>query len=113
MNNEVVTYVLQFIKPELLLLIPVCYLLGIGLKKSESFKDSKIPLILGCFGIVMSLLYVLATCETSNFKEIAICIFTAITQGILTSGCSVYIDQIIKQSKKETEAGGSDDDNIG
>ena len=36
----------EFIKPELLILIPVLYLIGIGMKKSE-IKDKFIPLLLG------------------------------------------------------------------
>ena len=40
----------EFIKPELLILIPVLYLIGIGMKKSE-VKDKFIPLLLGIVAI--------------------------------------------------------------
>ena len=39
----------EFVKPELLMLIPGLYLVGIGIKKSAA-ADKHIPLILGCTG---------------------------------------------------------------
>ena len=41
----------EFVKPELLILIPVLYLIGTGLKNSI-FKDNLIPIALGIFGII-------------------------------------------------------------
>ncbi len=90
----------QFVRPELLVLIPVLYLLGKGLKKS-AVKDKWIPFVLGGFGILLSVLYVLANQEISSGKQVAEGIFTAVTQGILLAGGSVYFDQMIKQAKKE------------
>ena len=90
----------EFIKPELLILIPVLYLVGMGIKKSE-MKDKYIPLILGCAAVILSALYVFATCDAHNFKDICLIIFTSITQGILTAGASVYFNQLYKQSKKK------------
>ena len=46
-------------------------------------------------------IYVFATCTCEDGKQIAMEIFTAITQGILVAGLSTYINQIIKQSGKE------------
>ena len=90
----------EFIKPELLILIPVLYLIGIGIKKSE-VKDEFIPLLLGTVAVILSGLYVFATSEIAGSKEIAMAIFVALTQGILTAGASVYFDQLYKQSKKK------------
>ena len=90
----------EFIKPELLILIPVLYLIGIGIKKSE-VKDKFIPLLLGTVAVILSGLYVFATSEITGAKEIAMAIFVALTQGILTAGSSVYFDQLYKQSKKK------------
>ena len=90
----------EFIKPELLILIPVLYLIGIGIKKSE-VKDKFIPLLLGTIAIILSGLYVFATSEIAGSKEIAMAIFVALTQGILTAGTSVYFDQLYKQSQKK------------
>ena len=90
----------EFIKPELLILIPVLYLIGMGIKKSE-VKDKFIPLLLGTVAIILSGLYVFATSEITGAKEIAMAIFVALTQGILTAGTSVYFNQLYKQFQKK------------
>ena len=90
---------LQYIKPELLILIPVLFLIGIAIKKN-TIKDNLIPLILGVIGVLLSGLYVFATSEIQGAQAVATAIFTAFTQGVLVAGASVYTDQIIKQAKK-------------
>ena len=90
----------EFIKPELLILIPVLYLIGMGIKKSE-VKNKFIPLLLGTVAIILSGLYVFATSEITGAKEIAMAIFVALTQGILTARASVYFNQLYKQSQKK------------
>lgn len=84
----------NYIKPELLILIPVLYFVGMGLKKS-GVKDKYIPWILTAAGIFLSALWVLGTSGIT-----AIAIFTAITQGILCAGTSVYVNQLVKQTNK-------------
>lgn len=90
----------QYIKPELLILIPVLYLIGKGIKKS-SIADKHIPWILGVCGVGLSAIYLFASEPVIGSQAVATALFTAITQGILTAGASVYFDQIIKQTKKE------------
>ena len=87
----------NFIKPELLILIPVLYFIGVAIKNTLLIKDKFIPLILGLIGIILSALWVLAMEGTEN---IYMAIFVAITQGFLTAGASVYVNQLIKQSQK-------------
>ena len=60
----------EFIKPELLILIPVLYVVGIGLKKSK-LSDTLIPLILGGIAIVLSSAWVIATSDISTSKDVA------------------------------------------
>ena len=90
----------EFVKPELLILIPVLYLIGTGLKNSI-FKDNLIPIALGIFGIILSMIYVFATGDISGSKDVLMGIFISLTQGILVAGCSVYFNQIYKQLKEE------------
>ena len=90
----------EYIKTELLILIPVLYFIGIGLKKSK-IPNKRIPIVLGISAIALSAIWVFATTEMSNMKETASALFTAVTQGILVAGGSVYANQIYIQSKKE------------
>lgn len=91
----------EFIKPELLILIPVLYFIGTGIKKIKKIPDSYIPMVLGVVGVVLSSLWVLSTSEITSYKETFIALFTSITQGILLAGASVYSNQIIKQLEKK------------
>ena len=50
----------DYIKPELLALVPVLYLLGTGLKKSQ-LPNKYIPLLLGGVSILLCALWVAAT----------------------------------------------------
>lgn len=91
----------NMIRPELLVLIPVLYFVGLGLKKSSAIADKHIPLILGGAGVALALIYVIATTPPDSGVEFLSSLFAGITQGILCAGCSVYVNQIVKQSKKE------------
>jgi hypothetical protein len=87
----------EFIKPELLVLVPVLYLTGTAIK--ASFLDNKwIPFMLGGTGILLTLLYLISTHEVFTPQAVTALLFTGITQGILIAGASVYINQLIKQS---------------
>ena len=90
----------EFIKPELLVMIPVLYLLGMALKAS-SVADKKIPMVLGIVSITLSVLFIVTTSDFKGWQDVLMSIFVGITQGILCVGASVYVNQVIKQSKKE------------
>ncbi len=90
----------DFIKTELLILIPVLYFIGIGLKKSR-LPDKWIPITLGISSVVLSAIWVIATADISGLKEATAAIFTAVTQGVLLAGASVYVNQLYIQTKKE------------
>lgn len=90
----------DYIKPELLVLIPVMYLVGLAIKKSE-VKDKFIPWMLGVISIVLSAIYTLATSDLSTAENIFMAVFTAITQGVLIAGASVYVNQLVVQTQKD------------
>lgn len=92
--------IMNYVKPELVVVAVVLYFIGMGLKKTEKVSDKYIPLILGGIGIALCAVWVLATCTLGNGQDIAMAVFTAIVQGILVAGLSTYINQIIKQAKK-------------
>ena len=91
--------VMNFIKPELLILVPVLYIVGLGIKKSN-VQDKYIPLILGVVSIFLSTLWVISTSDIKNWQDAVYAVFISITQGILTAGASVYVNQLYVQSKK-------------
>lgn len=90
----------DYIRTELLVLIPVLYFIGIGLKKSK-LTDKWIPLAIGVVGIVLAAIWVVATGEITCIKDLAYALFTSITQGVLIAGASVYANQLYIQSRKE------------
>ena len=96
-----IALIMEFIKPEVLVLIPVLYLIGAGLKAWDTFSDRYIPITLGCAGIVLALLYLAAVSELRGWPEIAAFLFAGVTQGILAAGGSVYANQVYKQAGKD------------
>lgn len=93
---------IEFIRPELLILIPVLYIVGIGIKKSD-LSDALIPRILGGISIVLSSAWVTATSDISTLRDVAYALFVSVTQGILSAGTSVYFNQLYVQSKKKKD----------
>lgn len=93
--------ILNYVKPELVVVAIVLYFVGMGLKQSQTVADKYIPIILGVIGIVICGIYVIATCSLSGVRNVAMAVFTAIVQGILVAGLSTYVNQIIKQVNKE------------
>lgn len=92
--------IMNYVKPELIVVAIVLYFCGMALKQTQVVKDKYIPMLLGAGGIVLCGIWVLATSPLSNGQEIAMAVFTAIVQGILMAGLSNYVNQIIKQANK-------------
>lgn len=91
---------MEWIKPELLVLVGALFVLGTGLKRSQ-MKDRYIPLILGGAGILAAALYVCATTSLEGAQDVMLALFSGLTQGLLCAGGSVYIHQLCKQAGKE------------
>lgn len=95
--------IMNYVKPELIVVAVVLYFIGTGLKQSQTVKDKYIPLILGGIGIMLCAVWVIASCPISTGQEIAMAVFTAIVQGILVAGLSTYVNQTIKQIGKNEQ----------
>lgn len=93
--------IMNYIKPELVVVAVVLYFVGMALKKAQAVADKNIPLILGGCGIALCAVWVWASCPIGTDQEMAMAVFTSIVQGILTAGLSTYVNQIIKQAGKE------------
>ena len=89
--------ILNYVKPELLILIPILYLIGLALKKIDFIKDKFIPLILGVLGIILVFVYLISM-DGWSINLIGV----SIVQGVLVAAGAVYGSNIIKQlTKKE------------
>lgn len=93
--------IMNFLKPELIVVAVALYFLGMAVKQAQTFKDKYIPLLLGFVGIIICALWIFATCDCKTSQDIAMAVFMSITQGILVAGLSTYVNQVIKQYTKE------------
>ena len=91
---------ISYIDGALLVLVPVLYFIGWAIKKSGKC-DGRIPLILGGSGVLLAVLWVLATHSIANYQDALMAAFTAIVQGALCAAGAVYANQIKKQSGKD------------
>lgn len=98
----------EFIKPELIILVPVLYILGMFAKKTEFIADSLIPALLGVTGVIMAIIWVFASTDIDGYKAILMGLFIAVTQGVLCAGGSVYVNQLVV---KQPNKGASIDEN--
>lgn len=91
--------VLEYIRPELLLTVPVLWVLGKILKEASFLRDKWIPLLLGGAGILLAVCWIGGGGEPFGVTGL----FTAVTQGILCAGAAVYGHQLIKQMKNKDD----------
>lgn len=87
----------SYIQPELLVLVPVLYLVGEGIKKSGT-DSSVIPLVNGILGIMLACLYCFATRAAGS--SVAMVLFTGIVQGILCAAAATWAYEAQKQGRK-------------
>lgn len=92
--------IMNYVKPELIVVAIVLYFCGMWLKQAAFVKDKYIPLILGIVGIFVCGIWVASVCQFEDAQAVLSGIFAAITQGILVAGLSNYVNQIIKQAGK-------------
>lgn len=86
----------DYIRAELLILIPVLVIVGKIFSDTKVIKNKYIPMLLGISGIVLSVIYTISLYGLSLNT-----IFTGIVQGILCAGTAVYGNQIYKQLGKD------------
>lgn len=99
-GDILIDLLLDYIRPELMVLVFALYLIGTQLKKSEYVKDELIPFILTGISIILCAIYIPGVTDlTGGYKSIFVMIFDIIVQGIFSAAGSVFIHQIIKQGK--------------
>ena len=78
---------LKYITENAIILVPVLYIVGNILKRTELIKDKYIPILLMPVGIAFSIAIIGVNVE-------------AIIQGRLVTGVTVYSNQLVKQLNK-------------
>ncbi|MGE9941058.1 phage holin family protein [Bariatricus sp. SGI.161] len=93
--------IMNYVKPELIVVAIVLYFLGMWLKQAAFIKDKYIPMVLGIVGIFVCGIWVMATASFATGQDIALAVFTSIVQGVMVAGLSTYVNQIFKQLNKD------------
>lgn len=89
----------EFVKPEFLVGVPVLYLIGMWIKQS-TVADKWIPLMLGAIGVVGCMVWTAATLTAFDWQSVLTGLCSAVVQGVLCAGMSVYVNQVVKQGRK-------------
>lgn len=92
--------IMNYVKPELIIVSVVLYIVGMAIKKAETVKNKNIPYIIGSLGIFLCGIWVIANSTLNNVQDVLMAVFTSIVQGVLVAGLSTYVNQLIKQSKE-------------
>lgn len=90
----------EFIQPELLAAVPALCFFGTLLKRSPAVDDHKIPLLLGIAGILIASVWTLGQTTPRGLTAVMNALFTAVVQGLLCAGASVYLHQLVHQRHK-------------
>lgn len=89
----------NYVKPELLVVAVVLCILGAALNKTGVVSCRILPFLNGAAGIGICALYVFATTEVSGAADIAMAVFTSLTQGILVSGLATVVCRVTGKEK--------------
>lgn len=91
----------QYIRPELVIVTIVLYFIGNALRQCPYVKNELIPFVLGIISIFICAIYILAVDPVEGgYQQVLIAIFSIIIQGVCCAAASVYGDQLVKQSLK-------------
>ena len=88
---------MEFIPSNLIILVAVLYVLGVGLKKSK-VKDKYITVVLLILGITIA---VLLSIISAQYKTMLDAIINGDMQGVLCWGVAIGVNQTAKQLNKE------------
>ena len=93
-------YIINYINPELIVLVPVLYVMGLMIKDGIAIPNTAIPAVLGVVGVLLAVAWCMATVQPVGPWAVLLTLVTAVMQGVLCAGAAVYADQLGKQSAK-------------
>lgn len=77
----------QYVRAELLVLIPVLYVVRKFLQKMK-VKECRIPLIVGISSVVLCALHTFSTVALTDWSSVLMAVFASLTQGLLIAFAS-------------------------
>ena len=107
--TEILESVIDFIRPELVILIAVLIIGGWFLKSAPGIPDWSIPFVLLLASIVITTLYV---CSVLGEGYSLASMVTAFIQAVLISGMAVYGNQVYKQIRYARSDTSDEDDSV-
>lgn len=99
----------NYVKPELIVVAAVLCILGKAAKKTGVISCHYIPFLNGAAGIAICALYVFATTKLSGAADIAMAVFTSVTQGILVTGLATVVCRVTGKEKNGTQGNTGED----
>lgn len=93
--------IIDFVKPELMALVVMLWVVGKMIKGIDAIKDKYIPLILGGVGVIIATAYVVGISALSDDQALLSALLSGVVQGILCAGLAVYGNEIVAQLKKK------------
>ena len=89
----------DYIRSELLVLIPVLYTLAMFWRAKTNVSLLTVYLTIGAAGVLLSTIWVFATIPSYSLQEVLMAVFVGITQGILCAGAAVYAREMYREIK--------------
>ena len=90
--------VLQYVKTDYAILAVVLYCLGRVFKSIERFPDQYILLVLTGCGVMLACLSALS--RSAEYANWAAAVFDGLVQGILCTGLSVYLNELLSHLRQ-------------
>lgn len=87
--EDFTTIINEYVRSELLVLVPVLYILARYLDSSD-LENRKLPFVLLTVSILLAGIYTFATVDISDFQKILMALFSSFVQGVLLSGTAVF-----------------------
>lgn len=83
------TIINEYIKSELLVIVPVLYIIA-KLLDTSKLNNQLIPGILMLISLTLAGVYTFASVDISSIQKILFAVFSTIVQGVLLSGSAVF-----------------------
>lgn len=100
---DIIAMMQDYIKPELLIITPVLYVIAKIIDGSH-LKNDIIPWVLLLISIVLAGLYTFATTDITTIPKLIMAIFVSLVQGVLLSGTAIFGGIIGNLMKKRKES---------